>query len=74
MIKFKEIKKVPKLKTHRGMAKRLKRSGTGKLRRFRASKSHLLTKKTRARKRRLKATVTVDAANRKKAERLLPYK
>ena len=44
---------MPKMKTHRGAAKRLKKTGTGKLKRRRAYKSHILTKKTQKRKRRL---------------------
>ena len=43
---------MPKMKTHRGAAKRLKKTGTGKLKRMRAYKSHILTKKTQKRKRR----------------------
>jgi large subunit ribosomal protein L35 len=45
---------MPKMKTNRAAAKRLKRTGTGKLRRRRANKSHILTKKTTKRKRRLR--------------------
>lgn len=64
---------MPKLKTHRGAAKRLSRTGTGKIKRAHASKSHLLTHKSRTRKRRLRASGVVDSANLKKANRLLPY-
>ena len=38
---------MPKMKTHRGAAKRLKRTGSGKLKRAKAYKSHILTKKSR---------------------------
>ena len=65
---------MPKQKTHSGAAKRLQRTGSGKLRRAHAGKSHLLTKKTRSRKRRLKKKPVVDTANLKQASRALPYK
>ena len=42
---------MPKLKTHRGAAKRIKRTGTGKFKRHHAYQSHILTKKSRKRKR-----------------------
>lgn len=45
---------MPKMKTHRGAKKRFKITGTGKVRRFKAFKSHILTKKTSKRKRRLR--------------------
>ena len=43
-----------KMKTHKGAAKRFKKTGTGKVRRYKAFKSHILTKKTSKRKRRLR--------------------
>ena len=46
---------MPKMKTHRGAAKRFRRTGTGKLRRRRANKNHILEKKSPKRKRRLRA-------------------
>ena len=45
---------MPKMKTHKGAKKRFKITGTGKVRRFKAFKSHILTKKTSKRKRRLR--------------------
>ena len=45
---------MPKMKTHRGAAKRFKKTGTGKLKRAKAFKSHILTKKSAKRKRNLK--------------------
>ncbi len=45
---------MPKMKTHKGAAKRFKLTGTGKVRRNKAFKSHILTKKTSKRKRRLR--------------------
>ena len=62
---------MPKLKTHRGAAKRFKISGTGKIRSKRAGKSHLLTKKSRSAKRHMKSTVTVSKANASSLRRLL---
>lgn len=64
---------MPKMKTHRGAAKRVKRTGTGKLKRMRANKSHILTKKTSKRKRRLRKSDLVSSANKKKLDAILPY-
>ena len=64
---------MPKMKTHRGAAKRIKRSSTGKLKRMRAFKSHILTKKDRKRKRRLRSATLVSAAYKKRVNRMLPY-
>ena len=50
---------MPKMKTHRGAAKRLKKTASGKLKRRRAYKSHILTKKTAKRKRNLRRPTTV---------------
>ncbi len=64
---------MPKMKTHRGAAKRLKVTGTGKISRSKAFKSHILEKKTRKRKRRLRQGGFVSAADMKKTKKLLPY-
>jgi large subunit ribosomal protein L35 len=64
---------MPKLKTHRGVAKRFKISGTGKIRHKRAGKSHLLTKKTRSVKRHMKETVSVHPTAVEALRRLTPY-
>ena len=64
---------MPKMKTHRGAAKRVKTSSTGKLKRMRAFKSHILTKKDRKRKRRLRSSTLVSAADKKRISRMLPY-
>ncbi len=64
---------MPKMKTHRGAAKRLKKTGTGKLRRNRAYKSHILTKKTTKRKRRLRKPDLVAKSDESRLKRLLPY-
>ncbi|MDE0897756.1 MAG: 50S ribosomal protein L35 [Longimicrobiales bacterium] len=64
---------MPKMKTHRGAAKRIKKTGTGKLKRMRAYKSHILTKMTTKRKRRLRKADLVSKADAKKLNKLLPY-
>jgi large subunit ribosomal protein L35 len=63
---------MPKMKTNRATAKRLKRTGKGKLRRHKANKSHILTKKTRKRKRSLRQGTLVSKADEKRMNRLLP--
>ena len=64
---------MPKIKTKRAAAKRFHKTGTGKLKRMKANKSHILTKKTTKRKRGLrKATMTCDA-NAKVVKKILPY-
>ncbi len=64
---------MPKMKTHRGAAKRLKKTATGKVKRHKANKSHILTKKTTKRKRHLRKSKLVSKADSKRIERLLPY-
>ena len=64
---------MPKMKTHRGAAKRIKKTASGKLKRMRAFKSHILTKKDRKRKRRLRKSDLVAGADVKRLKRMLPY-
>lgn len=64
---------MPKIKTRRSINKRIKVTGTGKLIRKRSGKSHILTKKRRKRKRRLKKDVPVDKSYDRKVRRGLPY-
>lgn len=64
---------MPKMKTHRGAAKRFKKTGTGKLKRAKAFKSHILTKKTTKRTRNLRKTGYVTASQEKVMKKLLPY-
>ena len=64
---------MPKLKTHRGAAKRFKKTGTGKFKRGSAFKQHILTSKTRSRKRGLKGTTMVADVDAAKLRRMLPY-
>ncbi|MDH3271665.1 MAG: 50S ribosomal protein L35 [Gemmatimonadota bacterium] len=64
---------MPKMKTHRGAAKRVKKTASGKLKRMRANKSHILTKKTQKRKRRLRKPDVVAKGDAKKLHKILPY-
>jgi len=64
---------MPKLKTHKGVAKRFKRTGTGKIKHKQSGRSHLLTHKTRSRKRHLKSAGLVSKADQQSIKRLLPY-
>ncbi|MBN2395908.1 MAG: 50S ribosomal protein L35 [Candidatus Atribacteria bacterium] len=64
---------MPKMKTHRGAAKRFKITGTGKIKRSKAYKSHILTKKTPKRKRQLAKLTLIDKSDSKKIKHLLPY-
>jgi large subunit ribosomal protein L35 len=65
---------MPKMKTHRGAAKRLSLTGTGKIRRKRQNKSHILTKKSPARKRRLGQATLIDKADEKRMKLLIGFK
>lgn len=65
---------MPKLKTHRGAAKRFKVTGTGKILRRRANKSHLLTGKPSKRTRHLRHAALVDETMEKTIRSLIPYK
>ncbi|MDP9005379.1 MAG: 50S ribosomal protein L35 [Actinomycetota bacterium] len=62
---------MPKMKTHRGAAKRFKVTGTGKLVRRQVGMNHILEKKPSTRTRRLKRTVTLTGGDRRQANRLL---
>ena len=64
---------MPKMKTHKGAKKRFKVTGSGKVKRFHAFKSHILTKKTAKRKRMLDIDVMVSDGDKKRVERMLPY-
>lgn len=64
---------MPKMKTHRGAAKRFKKTGTGRFKRSKAYKSHILTKKSPKRKRNLRKAGYVSTAEEKVIRRLLPY-
>jgi large subunit ribosomal protein L35 len=63
---------MPKMKTHRGAAKRFKKTGTGKIVRSRSNKQHILTKKSPKRKRRLRKDALVDSVDAKRLGQMLP--
>ena len=63
---------MPKIKTNRAAAKRFKKTGTGKLKRNKAYKSHILTKKSTKRKRNLRQATITDATN-VNMKKVLPY-
>ncbi|RQO32396.1 50S ribosomal protein L35 [Taibaiella sp. KBW10] len=62
---------MPKVKTHSRAKKTFKITGTGKIRRFKAYKSHLLTKKTTKRKRHLRGSTEIHSANLPLVKRML---
>lgn len=64
---------MPKMKTNKSAAKRFKVTGTGKLKRNKAYKSHILTKKTTKNKRNLRKPTITDATNVKTMKKILPY-
>jgi large subunit ribosomal protein L35 len=63
---------MPKMKTHRGAAKRIRKTGSGKLVRTRSNKQHILTKKTTKRKRRLRKSAPVARVDEKRLQVMLP--
>ncbi len=63
---------MPKMKSHRGAAKRFKRTASGKFKRAKANKQHILTKKSTKRKRKLRGTAEVSASDAKRLKRMLP--
>ena len=64
---------MPKIKTKRAAAKRFSTTGTGKLKRNKAYKSHILTTKTTKRKRNLRKAAMTDSTNVKTMKKVLPY-
>ncbi len=64
---------MPKMKTKRGAAKRLKRTASGKLRRAGGWKQHKLEKKRPARRRRLRAAKLIDTVDERRLKVLVPY-
>ncbi|MCK9524951.1 MAG: 50S ribosomal protein L35 [Limnochordia bacterium] len=65
---------MPKMKTHRGAAKRFKVTGTGKVIKFSSHRSHILEKKSAKRKRQLRHGQVASNADTKRVRELLPYK
>ena len=64
---------MPKIKTSRAAAKRFKKTGSGQLKRMKAYKNHILTKKSTKRKRNLRKATLVDHTNLKAMKKILPY-
>ena len=64
---------MPKIKTNRAAAKRFKATGTGKLKRNKAYRRHILTKKTTKTKRNLRKATMTDETNVKNMKKILPY-
>lgn len=64
---------MPKIKTHRGAAKRFSKTGTGKYKGFHSFHRHILGKKSAKRKMELRKSVVVNAADQRVLEKLLPY-
>ena len=64
---------MPKMKTHRGAAKRFRKTASGKYTRSKANKQHILSKMTTKRKRHLRLTDEVAAADVPRVKQLLPY-
>jgi len=65
---------MPKIKTNRSAHKRFRVTGTGKVLRNKAYKSHILTKKTRKRKRNLRRSAILDMAEQGRVKKMIPYK
>ena len=65
---------MPKMKTNSGAKKRFKLTGTGKIKRKQANKSHILTKKSKKRKRNLTKWTIIDKSNEKGVKLLLNMK
>ncbi len=65
---------MPKMKTHRGAAKRFKKTATGKIKRNKAYRSHILSKKSPKRKRKLRKAAIVFKGDQRRMAQLLPYK
>jgi len=64
---------MPKIKTKRSAAKRFKKTGTGKLKRYKAYRTHILTKMSRKRKRQLRKATLVSAVDAPAVLKMLPY-
>jgi large subunit ribosomal protein L35 len=64
---------MPKMKTKRAAAKRFKLTGSGRIRRSKAGKQHLMRNKPANRLRRLKKNTMVDPADERRIKRLIPY-
>jgi large subunit ribosomal protein L35 len=65
---------MPKMKTHRGAAKRFGKTGSGKIKRSHAFTSHILTKKSQKRKRNLRKAAVMTKGDAARVVQLIPYK
>lgn len=65
---------MPKIKTNRSAAKRFRVTGTGKIKRNKAFKRHILSSKNKKRKRNLRRATTVASVEQKNIRELIPYK
>jgi large subunit ribosomal protein L35 len=63
---------MPKMKSHRGAAKRFRKTGTGKIVRSHSNKQHILTKKTSKRKRHLRKSAIVTGGDARRLQQMLP--
>jgi large subunit ribosomal protein L35 len=64
---------MPKMKSHRGAAKRFRKTASGRLKFAQTNRNHILTKKTTKRKRQLRRPKYAASGDAKKIEQLLPY-
>ena len=64
---------MPKMKSVSGAKKRFRKTGSGAFKRFKAGKSHILTKKSTKRKRRLRKSLKADSTNVRALSVMLPY-
>ena len=64
---------MPKMKTHRGAAKRFKKTATGKLKHQKQGKRHILTKMSSKRKRQLREKGEITSADRPRLKQMVPY-
>ncbi|MEP0827697.1 MAG: 50S ribosomal protein L35 [bacterium] len=64
---------MPKIKTNRSAAKRFRKTATGKIKRKKAFHTHILTKKTTKRKRKLRKLTVTSKADHKRVRLLIPY-
>ena len=65
---------MPKMKTHRGAAKRFSKTGSGKIKRNHAFTGHILEKKSPKRKRNLRKSAIMFEGDAKRVTKLIPYK
>jgi large subunit ribosomal protein L35 len=64
---------MPKMKSHRGAAKRFRKTATGRVKFPRTNRNHILTKKTTKRKRQLRRPGYAASGDEKRVDELLPY-